>query len=79
MTVRTPTRFWRKYGKQAVADAVARAVPVEDERFKKLSEIQRKDLTEVPIMSTGLPELDAVIGGFYFGQLIVLDRRARKR
>jgi len=62
----------RKYGKQAVADAVARAVPVEDERFKKLSEIQRKDLTEVPIMSTGLPALDAVIGGFYFGQLIVL-------
>ena len=62
----------RKYGKQAVIDAVARAVPVKDERFKKLSEVQRRDLTQVPIMSTGLPELDAKIGGFYFGQLIVL-------
>jgi len=62
----------RKYGKQAVIDAVMRAVPVKDERFKKLSEVQRRDLTQVPIMSTGLPELDAKIGGFYFGQLIVL-------
>lgn len=62
----------RKYGKQAVADAVARAVPVTDERFKKLSEIQRMDLSKIPLMSTGLAELDAKIGGFYFGQLIVL-------
>lgn len=62
----------RKHGKQAIIDAVARAVPVTDERFKKLSEVQRKDLTQVPMMSSGLSGLDAVIGGFYFGQLIIL-------
>ena len=62
----------RKYGKQAIVDAVTRAVPVTDERFKKLSEVQRKDLTQVPMMSSGLSGLDAVIGGFYFGQLIIL-------
>ena len=62
----------RKYGKQAIVDAVTRAVPVTDERFKKLSEVQRKDLTQVPMMSSGLSGLDAVIGGFYFGQMIIL-------
>ena len=30
------------------------------------------DLSKIPLMSTGLAELDAKIGGFYFGQLIVL-------
>lgn len=62
----------RKYGKQAIVDAVMRAIPVADERFKDLADIQKKDLTGVQLMPSGLPELDAKIGGFYFGQLIVL-------
>ena len=62
----------QKYGKQAIIDAVARAVPVADERIRKVSEIQKRDLTKVPVMHSGISRLDAMTGGFYFGQLILL-------
>lgn len=61
-----------KYGKQAIVDAVTRAVPVADERIKKLSEVRKRDLTKAKVMKSGITQLDEKTGGFYFGQLIVL-------
>ena len=62
----------RKYGKQAVIDAVANAVPVRDARFKDLANIMQKDLSQIPKISSGFPTFDSKTGGFYFGQLIIL-------
>lgn len=61
-----------KHGKQAVIDAVERAVIVQNKRIKKLSEVQAKNMSEVPGINTGIAQLDKLLGGFYYGQLIIL-------
>ena len=61
-----------KHGKQAVVDAVERAVIVQNKRIKKLSEVQAKNMSEVPGINTGIAQLDKLLGGFYYGQLIIL-------
>lgn len=62
----------RKYGKQAVVDAVEQAVIVKNKRIKKLSEVKSKNMSQVPGINTGISQLDKLLGGFYFGQLIIL-------
>ena len=62
----------QKRGKQAVVDAVERAVIVQNKRIKKLSEVQAKNMSEVPGINTGIAQLDKLLGGFYYGQLIIL-------
>ena len=61
-----------KHGKQAVIGAVERAVIVQNKRIKKLSEVQSKNMSQVPGINTGISQLDHLLGGFYFGQLIIL-------
>ena len=61
-----------RYGKQAVIDAVNQAVIVKNKRIKKLSEVQSKNMAQVPGINTGIAQLDKMLGGFYFGQLIIL-------
>lgn len=62
----------QKHGKQAVIDAVNHAVMVENPKIKKLSEVQRKDVSQMECMDTGIKELNRTLGGFYFGQLVIL-------
>ena len=62
----------RKYGKQAVRDAVANAVPVVSSRIKGLETVRRRNLSEMNNFKSGIAQLDENTGGFYFGQLIVL-------
>ena len=61
-----------KYGKQAVIDAVKNAVPVPNPKIKKLSEVQRKNISQMEHINTGFEQLDRTIGGMYLGQLILL-------
>lgn len=61
-----------KHGKQAVVDAVEYAEPVRNKRIKKMSEVKRLNMADMPRISTGLDRLDKLLGGFYFGQLIIL-------
>ena len=61
-----------KHGPDAVAYAVQNAVIVENKRIKKLSEVQSKNMSQVPGINTGISQLDQLLGGFYFGQLIIL-------
>ncbi len=61
-----------EYGKDAVKAAVLSAVPVENKRIKKLSEVTRVDVSQMEAVSTGLRTLDKIVGGFFFGQLIIL-------
>ena len=62
----------RRYGKRAVVEAVQTAEILKNPRIKKLSEVKKVNMSEMESISTGLAGLDEKLGGFYFGQLIVL-------
>lgn len=61
-----------KYGRGAVIEAVESAIAVENKRIKKLCEVERKDMSQMKAINTGLSQLNRTIGGFFFGQLIIL-------
>lgn len=62
----------QKFGRKAVIDAVMNAEPVRNPKIVPLSEIQRVDVSKLERISTGIGRLDQILGGFYFGQLIIL-------
>ena len=63
----------RKYGKQAVADAVRNAVIVENPKIIRLSDVHRKRIDEMVCVSSGFRALDEKIGGgFFLGQLAIV-------
>ena len=62
----------RKYGVDAIREAVRNAEPVKNPRIIKLVDVERLDIDEMERFSTGLSKLDEIIGGFYFGQLAIL-------
>lgn len=60
----------RKYGPQAVIDAVENAVQVENPRIKKLSEVKKTE--EEVYIGTGISQLDRIFGGFPLGRVVIL-------
>ena len=62
----------QKRGKDAVVFAVQNAVPVEHPLIKPLVDVRHVDLSKLEKFSTGIDSLDRILGGFYFGQLIIL-------
>lgn len=62
----------KKYGKDAVVEAVKNAVPVNVARIKPMASVVRKDMTQMKMIKSGLSTLDRTIGGFYFGTLIIV-------
>lgn len=62
----------QKHGKQAIVNAVQNAETVPVEYLKRMEDIQRVDPATMEHFSTGISNLDKMIGGFYFGQLIVI-------
>lgn len=62
----------RKYGKSVVADAVLNAVPIRNPKIKPLEEVKRVDLSKMEKISTGISALDKLLGGFYFGQTVLV-------
>ena len=67
--------IFRKYGKQAILTAVNHAEIVPVKFVKRLSDVKSVDLSSLPKIRTGLKELDRIIGGFYFGQVVLLTGR----
>lgn len=65
----------RRYGAQALRDAVANAQLIPLERVKELADVQSVDLDKLPCIHTGIKPLDRAIGGLYFGQVILLTGR----
>ena len=61
-----------KYGKQAVVSAVENAERVGNKRIKKLSEVKPRNMEQMTAISTGIAQLNKLIGGFYYGQLVIL-------
>ena len=62
----------RKFGKDAIRDAINNAVPVEVAEIKQLADVERVDLSTMKKFSSGMNAVDEVLGGFYFGQLVVI-------
>lgn len=63
----------RKYGEQAVRKCIENAVPCETPHIKRLSDVESVDLNALPKIKTNIRELDRVIGGLVFGQVVLLS------
>lgn len=62
----------QKYGREAVRKAVENAVPVKNPKIKPLEVVERMDMSKMENITSGILALDRLLGGFYFGQLILL-------
>lgn len=62
----------QKYGPEYLRKCVDNAVPVSNPKIKPLEEVQRVDLNSMEKIRSGIWELDKLIGGFYFGQVILV-------
>lgn len=67
--------IFRRYGKQAIITAVENAEVPPVSNVKRLSDVESVDIYSLPRIFSGIPELDRIIGGFYFGQVILLTGR----
>ena len=65
----------RKYGPEAVRDAVERAKPVPVRNIKPLWTVKNIDMNKIERFRTNIWELDQAILGFCFGQLILITGR----
>lgn len=62
----------RKYGVDALRQAVERAKLIPVSHVKELADVEAVDLSQLPCIRTGITALDKVIGGLYFGQVVLL-------
>ena len=62
----------RKYGTGAVRKAVENAQAPPVSHVKELADVQAVDIYKLPRIQTGIPELDRIIGGLFFGQVVLL-------
>ena len=62
----------RKFGKQAILTAVENAEVPPVKCVKELADVESVDLYSLPKIKTGIQEIDRIIGGLYFGQVVLL-------
>jgi twinkle protein len=62
----------RAEGPEAVRAAVEAATPVPDDFIKELKDIALNEADNEPVFQTGVRKLDAMTGGMYPGQLVIL-------
>lgn len=63
----------KKYGRDAVRQAVERAEVIPIQQVKQLSDVRVVDLFSLPKIPTGIESLDKVLsGGIYLGQTVIL-------
>ena len=65
--------IYRKYGKQAIENCIDNAEIRKIKNVKDLSEVKSVNLSALPKIKTNIPELDRIIGGLIFGQVILLS------
>lgn len=63
----------RKYGKQAIVDCVNNAEVPKIANVKDLSEVEKVDINALPKIKTNIEEVDRVIGGLIYGQVVLLS------
>lgn len=62
----------RRYGRQALIDAVNNAAELITNHIIELADVEAVDLNNMPRIYTRIPELDRIIGGMFYGQVILL-------
>lgn len=62
----------RQYGIEAVRYAVEHAQIQPVSHVKELADVEAVDLNSLDHIETGIREIDRIIGGFYFGQVVLL-------
>lgn len=62
----------RKYGTEAIRNAVANAKEIPVQHVKELSDVKSVDLYDMEKVTTGITMLDRTIGGLYFGQVVAI-------
>jgi hypothetical protein len=65
----------KKHGKRAVINAVHKAELIPIARVKQLADVKAVDIYSLPKITSGIKEIDKLLGGFYYGQLILLSGR----
>lgn len=65
----------RKYGAAALRKAVEHADIQPVESIKRMSEVKKVDLANIPKVKTGIEEIDRKIGGICYGQVALLTGR----
>lgn len=68
----------QKYGKDAIRACIENAEREADVHVIRMADVEPTDLASMPHISTGFTQLDKLIGGFYFGQVILLTGRRGK-
>lgn len=68
--------IYRKFGKKAIVKAIENAVDISTECVVEWDDIKDEDLSQRELMLTGVPTFDRIIGGLYFGQLILLTGKS---
>lgn len=62
----------RKYGRDAIRKAIEQAEVPPVSHVKELADVKAVDIYKLPRIRTGIPELDKIIGGLFFGQVVLL-------
>lgn len=62
----------RKYGKKAVLNAVENADVVPVSHVKQLADVENVNLDKLPKIKSGMRELDKIIGGMFYGQVVLV-------
>lgn len=68
----------QKYGKEGVRACIDNAEREKDIHVIRMADVEPSDLANMPHISTGFTQLDKLIGGFYFGQVILISGRRGK-
>lgn len=62
----------RKYGREALRSAIENALAVPVQRVKELADVQAVDIYSMVKIKTGMNQIDRLLGGMYYGQVILL-------
>lgn len=62
----------QKYGPEQIKQCINNAIPCEVKEIKDITDIKKVNIADLEKFSTGLFNLNKVLGGFYMGQVILL-------
>ena len=62
-----------KHGKSTLVQAVKNSEPLKVNHIVSLADVKAVDLSEMPHFSTGITEIDKLLGGLFAGQLVILS------
>ena len=65
--------IYRKYGAGAIEKCIFNAEVKKIANVKDLSEVKNVDINELPKIKTNIREVDRIIGGLIFGQVVLLS------